>query len=104
MARPYDPQKDEYYYPDYTPDLYLADDQIEKALKKIKISGEPAEKETQSVVRQIETLHRKVCLGKLNHNDFIVKCDHISDKFVKKFGYWHSETKTYKEFYKHFGN
>ena len=104
MPRPYDPDKDEYYYPDYTPDLYLTDEQIEIALEEIEISDDSAEKETQKIIRQIETLHRKVCLGKLKHTEFLAKCDQISDKFVKVFGYWHSETKTYKDFYKHFGN
>lgn len=100
--RQFEPNKDEIYGLNETPDLYLSEEQLSAALKRISISKEKGEEEALQFVFQIESLHRKEALGKISHNDFLSEIKQKQDKFVKEFGFWPYAANSYKAFYGQF--
>ncbi|MCP3685983.1 MAG: hypothetical protein GY861_25340 [bacterium] len=99
MTRPYDPNIDKFYYPDDTPELYLTEEQVENILKKIPAFTTPEEEDARMEIQGIERAHRMKCTSSITHKEYLKKCKNISNKFLKKHGFWAWETKTVKEFY-----
>lgn len=102
MSRPYNPEKDDYYYPDDTPEIYLTENQVEQILAQILALDDSAEKDARDEVRQIEKLHRMRCLGQITQEEYLEKCKEVSEEFGNKHGFWAWETVTVKSFYEYF--
>jgi hypothetical protein len=100
--REYDPQKDNYYSPDDTPNLYLTNKQIKSHLEDIPKFDKCDEKEVRKVIIKIEILNKREKMGKISTNECHKKIEELNDKFLNKYDYWPYMTKTYELFYKSF--
>lgn len=102
IMRLFDSCKDDMYGLNGTPDLYLSEEQVSSALKKITVSKEKGEEDALKFVIHIETLHRQEAQGTISHNALLSEIKQEQESFVKKYGFWPYAAKTYKAFYEQF--
>jgi len=102
MSRAYNPDIDSCYDANSMPDIYLTDEQVQKALTNITDSSSESEAIKELIV-MVETLQRKKCLGEISASDCSVQKRKIQKHFGDKFGRWAFQTKAYEDFYSQFG-
>jgi len=100
MTRPFDPDSDESYHPDDTPELYLTDAQVRSYLKRLPKTNDEAELEARSVLAIVEADHRSELLGETVQRTGPQRIE----AFRKRFGYWPWDTSSARRFYELLGN
>lgn len=101
--RAYDKEKDSYYSPDDTPELYLTEQQVKEALDYIaKHTDSPEEFDVRILIAKVEELNRKEKLGSISESECRRMIEKITDDFADKYDFWPYITKTFTSFYKYF--
>lgn len=98
----FDPNEDEYYSINDTPDLYLDDKQVEAALSKIKVTSSEAENRAREILKKSEKIHKDELFGKYSHEQAVSEIQKLENDFGNKFGFWPSASETYEQFYEQF--
>jgi hypothetical protein len=100
--RPYDENRDRYYSPDDTPELYLTEEQINGVLDLLPVMSEYAEISVRETIKQIETINREEKQGKISPAESTGKIKTLSNDFLHEHGFWPYVTKSFELFYKSF--
>ena len=100
--RKFEEKIDGFYSMDDTPDIYLDDEQIQSALKKIKIPNEEAELAAVELLKKSEQIHRDSLMGKISDEECTKQIQALEDEFVSKYGFWPSASSVYENFYSQF--
>jgi hypothetical protein len=100
--RPYDNNRDDFYSPDLTPDLYLLEETVLGVLSEIPSRSEEEEIEVRDLIIRIETLNRKEKLGSISIEECFAQNKIIAEDFLRKYGIFPYVAKTYEQFYDSF--
>lgn len=97
----FDPQTDEIYDSLVLPEIYLTAEQVEKGFEGIACSSRE-DFTAMSFIRQIETIHRKCCLGEISAKERSRIRRELDDRFLHEFGGWLYQSRVAQEFYRRF--
>jgi len=100
--REYNPDIDEMYNIDSTPNLYLTEKVVNKTLTEITSYSEEREVSAREILPLIESIHRDELLGKKNKDNAKKEIQELQKKYKDKYGLWPYQTNTFRDFYQNF--